>query len=401
MIETTSVKQTVLKMAEKSRLNIKKDSIRPWLNGLSAVVLLYLFLVGVSCLSGGIKGLGAGVMNQYLGDDLNPFLALLGGILATTLVQSSSVTTSLIVGLVASGEVATATAIPMIMGANIGTTVTNTIASLAHATRAQEFKRAFAAATCHDFFNFLSVIVLLPIELMTRSMWGEGVLAKASRVIADWTVGTSGTKYKSPFKVAIKTGQGVVKDGVAVFVDDEKVAAILLSVVGCLIIFAALALIVKVMRILVMSRFERYVNKFLGSGGPIGILVGIVLTVMVQSSSITTSVMVPLAGAGLVTLAQVFPITLGANVGTTVTALLASMVVAGDAALAARQIALVHLLFNIAGICIWYVPEVTRQVPLRLAEAMAEFATGAKKWALLYVALIFYGLPAVIFFLTR
>ena len=133
----------------------------------------------------------------------------------------------------------------------------------------------------------------------------------------------------------------------------------------------------------------------------IGILVGIVLTVMVQSSSITTSVMVPLAGAGLVTLAQIFPITLGANVGTTVTALLASMIVTGDSALAARQIAVVHLLFNLAGICIWYVPKVTRQVPLRLAEAMAEFATGAKKWALLYVALIFYGLPAAIFFLTR
>ena len=120
-------------MAETSRLRVTSSAITPWLNGLAAVVLLYLFLVGVSCLSGGIKGLGAGVMNQYLGDDLNPFLALLGGILATTLVQSSSVTTALIVGLVASGEVATGTAVPMIMGANIGTTVTNTIASLAHA----------------------------------------------------------------------------------------------------------------------------------------------------------------------------------------------------------------------------------------------------------------------------
>ena len=388
-------------MAETSRLRVTSTTIAPWLNGLAAVVLLYLFLVGVSCLSGGIKGLGAGVMNQYLGDDLNPFLALLGGILATTLVQSSSVTTALIVGLVASGEVATGTAVPMIMGANIGTTVTNTIASLAHATRAQEFKRAFAAATCHDFFNFLSVVVFLPVELLTRAMWGEGILEKAARVVADWTMGSSGAKYKSPFKVAIKAGREVVKDGVAFLADDQKVAAIALSLVGCVIIFVALGLIVKVMRILVMSKFEGYINRFLGSGGIVGILVGIVLTVMVQSSSITTSVMVPLAGAGLVSLGQIFSITLGANIGTTVTALLASMVVSGDTMQAARQIALVHLFFNLAGIAVWYVPKVTRQVPLMMAEAMAEYATGAKKWALLYVVLVFYGLPAAIFFLTR
>ena len=88
-------------------------------NGLLALLLLYSFLAGVNCLSAGIKGLGQGAMNQYLGQDLNPVLGLLAGILATTLVQSSSVTTSLIVGLVASGEVPVASAIPMVMGANI------------------------------------------------------------------------------------------------------------------------------------------------------------------------------------------------------------------------------------------------------------------------------------------
>jgi sodium-dependent phosphate cotransporter len=102
-----------------------------------------------------------------------------------------------------------------------------------------------------------------------------------------------------------------------------------------------------------------------------------------------------------VSLGQIFSITLGANIGTTVTALLASMVVSGDTMQAARQIALVHLFFNLAGIAVWYVPKVTRQVPLMMAEAMAEYATGAKKWALLYVVLVFYGLPAAIFFLTR
>ncbi|MEE2961576.1 MAG: Na/Pi symporter [Myxococcota bacterium] len=371
------------------------------LNSILAVILLYIFLVGVECLSKGVKGLGAGVMNQYLGDDLNPILALLAGILATTLVQSSSVTTALIVGLVASGEVAVATAVPMIMGANIGTTVTNTIASLAHATRATEFKRAFAAATCHDFFNFLSVLTLLPLELVTRAMTGTGILERISRWIATTTMDARGAKYKSPLKAAFKAGAGLVKDGIHTVTTDKKVASIMLGIVGCLIIFAALWAIVRVMRTLVLSKLERYLNRFLGSGGPIGILVGIVLTIMVQSSSITTSVLVPLAGAGLITITQTYPITLGANIGTTVTALLASMVVSGDAALAARQIALVHLLFNLMGILLWYVPTSTRMIPIRLATRMAEFATVSKRWAVAYVFAVFYILPAIIFFISE
>jgi len=77
------------------------------------------------------------------------------------------------------------------------------------------------------------------------------------------------------------------------------------------------------------------------------------------------------------------------------------MVVSGDTMQAARQIALVHLFFNFAGIAVWYLPQVTRKVPMMMAEAMAEYATGAKKWALFYVMAVFYGLPAAIFFLTR
>ncbi len=381
------------------------------LNLLLVLCLLYVFLVGVNCLSGGIKGLGGGVMDKWLGEGLNPMLGLLVGILATTLVQSSSVTTSLIVGFVASGQVEVAAAIPMIMGANIGTTVTNTIASLAHANRSGEFQRAFAAATCHDFFNFLAVVTLLPLELITQQLFGKGFLELSSGWLAGKFTAGSGTKVKSPIKAAFKAGQGFVEHnliepwagGYDLLVGSVRLDAVktVLAVAGLLIIFASLSLIVKVMRRLVMSRLESYVNRFLGSGGPVGIIVGLVLTVMVQSSSITTSVLVPLAGAGLVTLAQIYPITLGANLGTTITALLASMAVTGDKADAARQIALVHLLFNMAGIAIWYVPPFMRQAPLKMAEGMAKFASKSRRWAVFYVGLVFYGLPAGIFFLSK
>ncbi|MBL4847356.1 MAG: Na/Pi symporter [Planctomycetes bacterium] len=394
-----------------------KSSGRVFLNLVSVVCLLYVFLVGINCLSGGIKGLGGGVMDEWLSQGLNPMLGLLVGILATTLVQSSSVTTSLIVGFVASGQVEVADAIPMIMGANIGTTVTNTIASLAHAKRSGEFERAFAAATCHDFFNFLAVVTLLPAELITQKLFGKGFLEMGSHWLASQITAGSGTKVKSPIKGAFKAGKGFVEHtliepftaGYDLVIGNPALetsvrlnaTSTLLAVAGLLIIFGSLSLIVKVMRKLVMSRLENYVNRFLGSGGPVGIIVGMVLTVMVQSSSITTSVLVPLAGAGLVTLVQVFPITLGANIGTTITALLASAAVTGDKALAARQIALVHLGFNLCGIAIWYVPPFMRRAPLGLATGLAKFASKSRGWAVFYVVLVFYGLPAGIFFLSK
>ena len=88
------------------------------------------------------------------------------GVLVTVLVQSSSTSTTIIVGLVAA-NVPVKTAIPMIMGSNIGTSVTNTIVSSTQMADREEFKRAFACATVHDMFNWLSVIILVTVEVCT------------------------------------------------------------------------------------------------------------------------------------------------------------------------------------------------------------------------------------------
>ena len=141
--------------------------------------LLYLFLVGVKLLEGGIKGLGADYTDPLFEGVSNPLAGLFVGILATVLVQSSSVTTATIVGLVASGVIGVEAAVPMIMGANIGTTVTNTLVSLTHARKSEEFRAAFTAATMHDFFNLMAVAMLLPLELIT------GFLSKSAAAIAE------------------------------------------------------------------------------------------------------------------------------------------------------------------------------------------------------------------------
>jgi len=116
---------------------------------------------------------------------------------------------------------------------------------------------------------------------------------------------------------------------------------------------------------------------------------------MVQSSSITTSLLVPLAGAGILTLPRAFPITIGANIGTTVTALLAALAATGVNARAGITIALVHLLFNISGTILIYPAKPMRRIPLLAAQRLADVATKSRRWALLYVAVLFYGVPSI------
>ena len=120
------------------------------LRAVLVLALLYLFLVAIEVLGSSFKSLGADTAEKLITSFTNPFAGLAGGILATVLVQSSSVTTSTIVGLVGQNALPLSVAVPMIMGANNGTTVTNTIVSLGHITRNNEFKRAFAGATVHD-----------------------------------------------------------------------------------------------------------------------------------------------------------------------------------------------------------------------------------------------------------
>jgi solute carrier family 34 (sodium-dependent phosphate cotransporter) len=369
----------------------------PIVRTLFVLGLLFVFLVGVNGLGAGFKSLGSGVVDSFFAATENPFVGLMIGILATTLVQSSSVTTSTIVGLVAAplNPLPIANAVPMIMGANIGTTVTNTLASMAHMNRREEFRRAFSVATCHDFFNYLIVLVLLPIELAT------GFLQKSATALSGMLVGVGGADFDSPIKVAIKAG-GVPIEALTEWVfSSPHAAAVLYIVLSALLIFGALIGLVRVMRTAMRSKVEALVSKALARNPVIAIAVGIVATVMVQSSSITTSLLVPLAGAGVLTLRQAFPVTLGANIGTTVTGLLAAMAATGVHAAAGLTIALVHLLFNLTGTLLVYPIPMIRELPLRAASRLADVAADSKLTAVIYVVTLFYLLPAAFAYLNR
>jgi sodium-dependent phosphate cotransporter len=356
-----------------------------WARGLLVVGLLYLFLVGISLLESGIKGLGSGVQEQLFESVSNPVAGLFVGVLATVLVQSSSVSTATIVGLVASGIIGIDEAVPMIMGANIGTTVTNTLAALANVRRSDEFRRGLEAATVHDFFNILAVAVLLPLQVQTH------FLSDAAAWISDRLVGSGGTEFKSPLKAAVKEPVAWVADLVEWLGPDGTALGIILIVVGLFTIFMTLALITRNMRALVAERLEQSINGLLQRGGGlVAMALGLVFTVAVQSSSITTATMIPLAAAGIITLRNIYPVTLGANVGTTVTALLASLATDSPAAV---TVAITHTLFNLTGIAIFYPLHILRDIPIKLAEGLARLAVDRPPIAFIYTFGLFVVIP--------
>jgi sodium-dependent phosphate cotransporter len=284
--------------------------------------------------------------------------------------------------LVAAGALTIENAIPIIMGANIGTSITNIIASLPQIKRNHEFRRAFSSAIVHDFFNVLSVIVLFPLQLATNYL---GILASEMESIF---AGVGGLKFLSPVKAITKP---VVKMIEVYFVDMPW----LMLILAIILLFVALKYMVTSLKVIVVSRAKDWFDQYLFKTAVRAFFVGIVLTVMVQSSSITTSLIVPMAGAGLLTLEQIFPYTLGANIGTTITAMLAALVTGSSAAV---TVAFSHLIFNISGIIVWWP---LKRVPIILAERFADYSTRNKIVPVAYIAIVFFLIPLLVIFITN
>lgn len=338
-----------------------------------------------------MKLLGEGFAERLVQTTSNPFIALFIGILATSLVQSSSTVTSLAVSAVAGGGLTVAGAIPIVLGANVGTSVTNTIVSLGHIGRKDEFGRAMGAATVHDFFNLLAVVIFFPLELIF------GFLSKSSAALAAGVTGVGGTELFD--FVGVMTAP-IVNGLVTLMLD----SGVLVLILGVLLLFFSLRYLVVLLRRMFLGRSERLINKYLFGPAPIALAFGTLVTIMVQSSSITTSITVPLVGAGIVTVSQIFPFVLGANIGTTVTALLASLVLASGGSVlgaAALQVALAHLIFNCCGVITFLPFRIIRRIPVRMSEFLGVLVVKNRTWAFGYVACIFFLVPLVIILLTR
>ncbi|MBZ0268325.1 Na/Pi symporter [bacterium] len=358
---------------------------------LTLMLLLYVFLVAIALMGAAFKHLGSDFSRQLITSTANPAVGLMIGLLSTAIIQSSSTTTSIIVGLVAAGALTVQGAVPMVMGANIGTTVTNTMVAVTSMNRREEFRRSFAGATMHDFFNLLALAILFPIEMATH------VLERAGGRLADFLVGSANLDFESPVKTITKPVAKTVihlLDGTGWSEIAVGVTALLLALGA---IFASMVFLPRLLKRLLLARAEGAFFKLLRRGGVPGILVGAFITVMVQSSSITTALLVPMIGAGILPLEGAFAVTLGANVGTTVTGLLASTTGTHDAV----AIALVHLLFNLTGIAIIYPIRFLRRIPIQLARKLADASVKSRTVPFLYLALIFFVLPGAVILMQR
>ena len=383
--------------------NSQATSISKGLYWIGIAACVYGILIAVGMVGSGFKWGTGGTdgARELFEFAANPFTALLVGMLATALVQSSSTVTSVIVGF-AAGGLPIESAIPMIMGANIGTTITNTIVSLGFVGKKKEFKRAFAAATVHDFFNLFAVVIFLPLELCT------GFLEKTSAYLSQMVIGGESMSIKG--LNFIKPITQPVIEKIKFWLDtlpiNDKVAAVILALLGVALIFVSIMVIGRLLKVVMIGRTKAGLHAAVGRGPLSGIFSGTVVTVLVQSSTTTTSLIVPLAGTGVFKLREIYPFTLGANIGTTITALLAATAINGDGALAAMQIALVHFTYNLTAVLLIFgLPSLLnivrlRDLPINCAQWLAEIAADKKLVALAYIGLVFFTIPAALIFST-
>ena len=182
------------------------------LKTIAIFAILYLFLVSIGMIGSAFKGMGKEFAVQLIQSNAGPLIGLFIGILATSIIQSSSTTTSLVVGMVAAGtfgddfRIAVAAAVPYIMGANIGTSITNLIVSLGYIVNKNEFRRAFSASIVHDFFNVMSVLILFPMEM------AFGLISKSASWLAELLVGSESFSFNSPIKLITDPAVAWVKE---------------------------------------------------------------------------------------------------------------------------------------------------------------------------------------------
>ncbi len=367
----------------------QSDTPKRALQWVTLIGMLYLLLVSVSMIGSGFKWAAGDHAKELFEFASNPVAGLMIGIIGTALIQSSSTVTSIIVGLVAGG-LPVEMAIPMVMGANVGTTVTNTLVSLGHARCKDEFRRAFTAATVHDFFNLFAVAIFLPLEIMT------GFLAKISAWLVSPLMQADNLSLKS-FNFIKPLTKPLVNGAKSVFdILPGSLGGIALVLFGIVLVIVSITVMGKLMKKLMVGKAREVLNGAIGRGPIHGIASGTLVTILVQSSSTTTSLIVPLVGTNVLSVRQVYPFTLGANIGTCITALLAATAVTGANAVFALQIALVHLLFNIAGILVIFGLPFLRDLPVKCAEMLAGCAVKSKMAVAAYLGVVFILVPGLV-----
>ena len=356
---------------------------RTFLNYAWVILSLLLFIFAIDLLTVSIGKVNSGLALEILQATKNPFISLFIGLLVTALIQSSSTVTASLVAIVASGNLTLQQAVPIVLGANIGTTLTSTLVSLSYLMDKKEFRRALSAGISHDFFNILTVILLFPLEIYF------GFLSKMAIHIAGWFAADN--SFEGPIVY-----NRIFTRPLSEWIDtqiDSTLVTVILSI--ALVFFAIKVLSTAMYKTFVKDSFEEF-NKVIFQKTGLAFFYGTFFTAAVQSSTVTTSLIVPLVASKKVTLAKVFPFIIGANIGTTMTAVIAS-IYKPEAAIA---LALVHVLFNSFGALIFLPFASIRKIPVWLSNYMGKMSVKYRVVVFAYILLTFFIIPFLLIYFT-
>ncbi len=352
------------------------------INTLMIIGVMFVFLVSLKMMGGSFKLFGKDFAHALITTTSNPFVGLFIGLLATAVIQSSSTTTSMIVVMVAAGDLNLASAVPMIMGANIGTSVTSTFVSMAHMREKMEFRKAISAATVHDFFNIMVVLILFPLEI------SFGFLSNFAEFLAGYMADSE--KGPEMFSILKYTVKPVAKFLIGITGKNGFISLFMALV----LLAGSLHFLTKILKKLLIGKAQQRMDSIIFNKPAKAMFWGTVLTAGVQSSSVTTSLVVPLVATNKVSLRKAFPFLMGANIGTTVTALIAAL--SADNKYAALSVALAHVLFNVLGAAIIFPIKVLRDIPIKLARKLGKATLKNKLVGFAYVAVTFFIIPMLL-----
>ncbi len=360
------------------------DSKNLWSNAAIILLSIILFLLSISLLGHGFSKIGKDTAESIIIATSNPFIGLFIGLLATAILQSSSTTTSLAVAAVAAGSLSLEHAVPIVIGANIGTTITSTIVSMSYITSTGEFRKAVAGGTIHDFFNILTVIILFPLELK------YGILTDLSHFFVQFTHVDAGSGLKFDL---FGIGMGIEGIGNTLI---KWVGALGLIIGSFILLFATVKMISQVLSKALIgnarSRFESVFNLPVKSFGW-----GLLLTTIIQSSSVTTSLLVPLTATGKIRIDNALKFIIGANIGTTITAILASLFKSE----AAVSLAFVHFFFNLIGSCIFLFVPYASKLPIALSQYLGYLSEKYRIVGLMYIIITFFIFPFALIYFSK
>ena len=189
---------------------------------------------------------------------------------------------------------------------------------------------------------------------------------------------------------------------------DENVGVILL-ICSLVVICTSLIILVKILSSMLKGSVAKVIHRTLNYDFPhpftfltgyLALAIGAGMTVIVQSSSVFTSTLTPLVGLGVISVERMYPLTLGSNIGTTATSVLAALASSPATFRNALQTSLIHFFFNLSGVLLWYTPWFMRIVPIGAAKFLGNTTAKYRWFALAYLLVVFLIVPGLVFLLS-